>query len=51
MDDADAWGDYVEGAECLLAPFEELVAFFVADEFYLEVAVEGGLGAGEVYLD
>ena len=51
VDDADAGGDDVEGPEGLLAPLEEFVALAVADELDLHVAVQGGLGSGEVHLD
>ena len=50
VNDADAgWHDF-EGIECLLAPFQELVAFAVAVEFKVEVAVERVAGAGVIHL-
>ena len=43
--DADAGRNHGEGFEGLLAPFQELVAFAVADELDGHVAVECGLRA------
>ena len=51
VDDADAGRNDVEGVEGLLTPFQEFVAFLVADEFDGEVAVEGFLRTGEIDLD
>ena len=51
MDDAGHRRDDAEVAEGLLAPLEELVAFAVALEFHLGVALEG-IGSGEeIHLD
>jgi hypothetical protein len=43
VDDSDPGRHDREGIEGLLAPFKKLVAFTVADEFDLQVPVEGQL--------
>ena len=48
--DADAGRHYAESFECLLAPFEELVALAVALEFHVEVELECIGGAVEINL-
>ena len=47
MHDTDPGRDDSEGLEGLLPPFEELVAFSIADEFHFEIESEG-LGTPEV---
>ncbi len=51
MDDADTGGNDLKSVECLLAPFEKLVAFAVTLELNEEVEVKGFLGAGVIDLD
>lgn len=51
MNDPDTGRDNREGVEGLLAPLEEFVAFAVANEFDLHVAIERELRSGEIDLD
>ncbi len=51
MNDADARRNHLESIKGLHAPLEELVAFTVAAEFLVEIAVHGIAGSSMVHLN